>query len=66
MYNYYGNTTPIYASVNETSKIVGISAFYLRQRIANKEIVFVNSGNKMLINIPLLLQQLENESRKDC
>ena len=54
----------VYASVRETARRTGCSEYYLRQRIANNEIMYVPSGKKFLINVPKLLEQLENECRK--
>ena len=57
--NYNG---PVFNSFKPTAQVTGLSICYLRKRVAAGEIKYIKAGNKILINIPALLQQLDRES----
>ena len=48
--------------VGETSEMLGLSIYFLRQGIKNGTIPFIRCGNKALINVPKLIEQLDAES----
>lgn len=56
---------PVYQSIKDTVKVSGLSEFYLRKLLKNGKLPHIKSGNKVLINIPSLLNQLENEVAHD-
>lgn len=58
------NRNTVYASIRQTALRTGCSEYYLRQRIANNDIMYIPCGKKFLINVPRLLEQLEEESKK--
>jgi len=57
---------PVYQSIKDTVKVSGLSEFYLRKLLKNGKLPHIKSGNKVLINIPSLLNQLENEVVHDA
>ena len=56
-----GYAEKIYMSIRETAKYTGLSEYYLRN-MKNKP--GLKSGNKFLVNVPALLEQLEQESER--
>ena len=51
-----------YQTINTAVKTTGLSANYLRTRVHKNTIPFIKSGNRVLINVPALLKQLEQET----
>lgn len=47
-----------FQSITDASQTTGLSAFYLRNGIKNGTVPFIKTGNKYLVNVPLLLKQL--------
>ena len=54
---------PVYQSIKDTVKITGLSEFYLRKQLKNGILPHIKSGNKVFINVPRLLEQLEKGVR---
>jgi len=53
---------PIFQSIKDTVKTVGISEFELRKRRGAGKLPHIMSGNKVLVNVPALIKLLEKES----
>ncbi len=51
----------VYYSVKETALKTGLSQKYLRAGLSDGTIPHIRSGNKYLINLPLLLERLNQE-----
>lgn len=51
----------VYYSVKETAVKTGLSQKYLRAGLSDGSIPHIKSGNKYLINLPLLMKRLNNE-----
>jgi len=62
----YTTIFPVYQSIKDTAKVSGLSEFYLRKLLKKGQLPHIKSGNKVLINIPSLLDQLENEVVHDA
>lgn len=61
--------TPVYQSIKDTVKTVGVSEFFLRKQLKAEMLPHIKSGNKVFVNVPALIAQLEegnfnNERRK--
>ncbi len=54
-------STP-FMTVKEACNTTGLSMFYLRQGVKEGWCPHIRSGNKILINVPLLLDRLNKES----
>ena len=54
----------MYLTVNATSKETGLSKYLLRAMQKNGTLPGFRNGNRFMVNVPLLLDQLEQESRK--
>lgn len=50
---------PIFQPIKEAVKTTGLSEYYLRQNLKAGKIPHIRSGNKILINMPRLLAELE-------
>lgn len=55
------NTTiiPIYQSIKDTVLTVGVSEFFLRKQLKAEKLPHIKSGNKVFVNVPALIAQLE-------
>ena len=51
---------PVYQSIKDTVKVSGLSEFYLRKLLKAGKLPHIKSGNKVFVNIPSLLKQLES------
>ncbi|MFV0314844.1 MAG: hypothetical protein ACK5I7_07025 [Anaerotignum sp.] len=49
----------VYRSIKEAVKITGLSEYYFKQNLKAGKIPHIRNGNKILINIPRLLAELE-------
>lgn len=58
---YQGKT---FLTVKETVRITGLSAGYIRRGCNSGIVPHIVSGNKFLINAPMLIEKLNRESRK--
>ena len=54
-------STPVYQSIKDTVKSTGLSEYYLRCKLKDGTLPHIKSGQKVFINVPSLLKQLENE-----
>lgn len=53
------NITPVYQSIKDTVNTVGVSEFFLRKQLKAEKLPHIKSGNKVLVNVPALIAQLE-------
>ncbi len=53
---------PIFQPIKEAVKITGMSEYWFRQNLKAGKIPHIRSGNKILVNIPRLLVELEKLS----
>ncbi|MBR4658274.1 MAG: excisionase family DNA-binding protein [Clostridia bacterium] len=53
----------VYYSVKETAVKTGLSQKYLRAGLNDGTIPHIKSGNKYLINLPLLIERLNQECK---
>ena len=53
------NITPVYQSIKDTIKIVGVSNCFLRKQLKNGNLPHIRSGNKIYVNVPSLISKLE-------
>lgn len=53
-----------YLTIKETCKATGLSLYFIKQRLAENRCPHIMSGNRHLINVPLFLQQLDEESKE--
>lgn len=51
-----------FQTINTAVKTTGLSENYLRMRVRNNDVPFIKSGNRVLLNVPALLKQLERET----
>lgn len=58
------DTFPPFQSMNDTVRSVGVSLYYLKQGIKDGTVPHVRSGRKILVNVPMLLQMLDEESTR--
>lgn len=49
----------VYRSIKEAVKITGLSEYYFKQNLKAGKIPHIRNGNKIFINIPRLLAELE-------
>ena len=54
-----------FLSINEVCKATGLSQHFVRQMVKNKEIPYIKSGNKVLINYDLASVILDEMSDPD-
>ena len=54
-----------FATIREACNITGLSQHFLRDGVKAGTIPHIMSGNTYMINIPLLLQQLDNMSKNN-
>jgi hypothetical protein len=50
---------PVYQSIKDTVKTSGLSEFYLRKLLKANKLPHIRSGNKVFVNVPALIAQLE-------
>ena len=56
----------IYMSRKEAAAYTGLSYHFIRKGTENGTIPHIMSGNRFLVNVPKLLEQLEEESVREC
>lgn len=61
---YDPETMGIYVGLSCSSKILGLSDYQLRRGIKEKRYPHIKRGQTYLLNMPLMIQQLEAESRR--
>ena len=54
---------PRFASIRETSKLTGLSMYYIRRAVRNGDIPHIRSGEKYLINLSALAERLDAQSK---
>lgn len=59
------NNETIYMTIRQTAKRTGIAESFLRSAVKNKKIPGFYSGNKFLVNVPRMLEVLENQSTQN-
>lgn len=55
---------PTFKTIRQTATLGFISEHYLRLLVAQGKCPGVYSGNRFLVNLDALIEQLDNESRK--
>lgn len=50
--------TPVYQSIKDTVKTTGLSEFYLRKLLKAGRLPHINSGTKVMVCVPRLIDQL--------
>lgn len=56
-------TVPVLKSIHETAKATGISESLIRQLVAQKKCPGFFSGKKFLVNVNMLIEAIDAESR---
>ena len=51
-----------YMSIPDAAKYTGLSESFLRKGVKGREIPFIMSGKKYLVNVPLMLEKLNEKS----
>ena len=54
----------MFMTISETVAATGFSKRFIRTGIKNGTIPFIKSGNRFLINVPRLIEDLDNQSMK--
>ena len=52
-----------FQSIRQTKKTTGLSEYYLRKLVKEGKAPGVYSGNKFLVNVPALLEQLVQQTK---
>ena len=55
-----------FQSIEGAARTTGLSRYFLRRGCHDVSIPHVKSGNKYLINVPLMLQRLNQESESNA
>lgn len=66
MHNQNIYTGPVLAGVRQAAQITGKSAYSLRRDIRDGKIPFVRSGQRLLVHMPRLLEQIDREAGGTC
>ena len=53
----------IYMSIPETARTTGLCACFIRKLVKEGKAPYIKAGKKFLINVPAMLDRLNNESR---
>ena len=53
-----------YMNLTDACKATGLSTYYLRRGCKDGSVPHCKSGVKYMVNVPLLLQKLDEESRR--
>lgn len=56
--------TKIFMTLNEACRETGLSVYYLRSGCKAGTVPHTMSGNRYLVNVPLLIERLNEESRR--
>lgn len=54
----------IFMTLKEACRETGLSVFSLRNGCKEGKVPHIMSGNRYLVNVPLLIEQLNEESRR--
>lgn len=55
-----------FVSVKEACAVSGLSQAFIRQGCKDGRFPYILNGNRFIINLPALLEVLDNESRGAC
>ncbi len=55
-----------FLTMKETVKQTGLSLYYLRNGIKAGTVPHIQSGNRFLVNVPLLIDRLNRESGQEA
>jgi len=55
-----------FQKIKMASNSTGLSQFFLRQGVKDGTIPHIRCGKKILINVPALLEQMDQQSRKEA
>lgn len=53
-----------FQTIADTTRTTGLSQYYIRRGCREGTIPHVKSGNKFLVNVPLLIEQMDQQSIK--
>ena len=53
-----------FQSIEDTHRSTGLPVCFLRKGVREKTIPFIMTGKKYLINVPMLMELLDQESRR--
>jgi hypothetical protein len=53
---------PIFQPIKQAVKTTGLSEWYLRQALKNGTLPHIRTGSKVLVNVPRLLAELDEQS----
>ena len=53
---------PIFQPIKQAVKTTGLSEWYLRQALKNGTLAHIRTGSKVLVNVPRLLAELDEQS----
>lgn len=53
---------PVFQPIKDAVKITGLSEWYMRQALKNGTLPHIRTGNKVLVNVPRLLAELDAQS----
>ena len=56
------NIQPIFQPIKQAVKTTGLSEWFLRQALKNGTLPHVRTGSKVLVNVPRLLAELDEQS----
>ena len=60
------NVVPVFLTVRDTAKQTGLPEYFIRQRLKNNQVPYLQDGNRKLINVELFMEYLKAESMKPC
>jgi len=53
---------PVFQPIKDAVKTTGLSEWYMRQALKNGTLPHIRTGNKVLVNVPRLLAELDEQS----
>lgn len=53
---------PVFQPIKQAVKTTGLSEWYLRQALKNGTLLHIRTGSKVLVNVPRLLAELDEQS----
>ena len=53
---------PVFQPIKAAVKTTGLSEWYMRQALKNGTLPHIRTGNKVLVNVPKLLAELDAQS----
>ena len=55
---------PVFQPIKQAVKTTGLSEWYLRQALKNGTLPHIRTGSKVLVNVPRLLAELDEQSSR--